>query len=139
MDESKVLHSYTELELPHCLHEWCRLDVSDRAAELFEMLTRLLTGKLDMPYLDNANIRLFTGVVYRNLRYTLYPILDRVRDMRHNLVKTRFIASRNQLCAVVGLPGPSCPSNLRDAVGRLEVPGMFKRVITRTSFSITSR
>lgn len=92
-----------------------------------------------MPYLDDANIGLFAGVVYRNLRYTLYPILDRVRDMRHNLAKIRFIASRNMFCEIVSLPGPSCPSNPRDAVDRLEVPGMFRRVITRTSFSITSR
>lgn len=50
---------------------------------------RLTTRRGQVPgrgYLDYTDISFFICLIHWNLRNTLNPILDRVRDMRYNLV-----------------------------------------------------
>ena len=89
-------------------------------------------------YLDDADVGFLVCLVRRNLRNTLDPILDRVRNMRHNLVAflARTIPSRAErkshldgLTEVIptALAGCQAPTNISFAGG-----------MTRTSFSMTS-
>ena len=89
-------------------------------------------------YLDDADVGLLVCLVRRNLRNTLDPILDRTRNMRHNLVAflARTIPSHANpkshlhcLTEVIptALAGCQAPTNISFAGG-----------MTRTSFSMTS-
>jgi len=68
MDQSKVIVTDTELELTHGLNKRGRLDIADGTAEL-----------------DDADIRLFTGIVHRDRSDTLHPVLDGIGDVGDHL------------------------------------------------------
>ena len=68
MNLHKVVSSGSSSQLSHRLDERRALNVTHGPTEL-----------------DNAHVRRFLGVVDRNLSNALYPILNRVREVRHNL------------------------------------------------------
>ena len=42
-------------------------------------------------HLNNAEVRLLTGFIHRNLGYPFYPVLNGVRDVGNNLANDCFI------------------------------------------------
>jgi len=70
MDERKVLVANAELELPHRLYEGRGFDITNRSAQL-----------------NDAEVRLVAGFVYGDLRYSFYPVLNGVCNMRNDLAK----------------------------------------------------
>jgi hypothetical protein len=84
MNEGEVVVADAELELTHSLHERRRFNVTDGPSELLcgQISKRFEKRGID---LDDANIRLISCIVHRNLSHALDPVLDRVCDMGNNL------------------------------------------------------
>jgi hypothetical protein len=85
VDERKVLVTNTELELPHRLYKGRGLDITNRSAELSDRLSDGARIYRARTYLDDADVRLFSGFIHRYLRHPLYPVLDGIGDVGNNL------------------------------------------------------
>jgi hypothetical protein len=68
VDQGEVFMADPELELSHCLDEWSGFDITDSTTQL-----------------DDANVRLLSGFVDRDLRDALDPVLDGIGEMRNDL------------------------------------------------------
>lgn len=74
----------TKLELPHGFDEGSGFYVSDSSSEL-RALEVFSFKKRDHAYLYNTEVWFFARIVDWDFRDTVYPVLDSIRDMRHNL------------------------------------------------------
>jgi len=83
VDQGKVFVTDSELELSHSLNEGCRLDVSHRSTEL--SISNAEWRVRCSAYLDDANIRLLSRLVDRDLGDPLNPILNGVGQVRNDL------------------------------------------------------
>ena len=87
MNEGKAVVADLELELAHRLNRWRQLDVAYSASQL-----------------DHTNIRFFARLIHWNLGNAFNPILNRVRNVRDDLLSIRTVFNVYSKT----LPGPSC-------------------------------
>ena len=84
MDKSKVLVPNSKLELPHSFNEGSGFYVSDSSSEL-RTLEAFSFKKSDRAYLYNTKVWFFARIVDRDFRDTVYPVLDSIRNVGHDL------------------------------------------------------
>lgn len=85
----KVFATDTELELSQRLYKRRRFDIANRSAELAIHVNKEEAREYikSNTHLNYAEIRLFAGFVYRDLRYPFYPVLNGICDVRDDLAK----------------------------------------------------
>jgi len=101
MNEGKIVVTDAELKLTHGFYKWSRFDISNSATQL-RVLSVHSPKHGKQHHLDDAHIRFLACLIDGDFGYAFNPVLNCVRDMRHNLrgLNTSLINSKNDALLV---------------------------------------